>query len=344
MSKTPSLTKQIADLFKTNQAIGTSRHQAKQAMAAEGLSPRSMGERIHSWGTYKTEMKNAITVFKTIKAEFGPRVKYLRDVTPAMVAWAFGAFEAQHLATNTLVTRLTALTRLEKIARQQKVIGNDQRLVPEGLKYKREFSPRGAYQMREARKIIRAVEAFDPLSALVLELQLSSGARLREAVTVRSDLIRDKRPGQLLEPGSPSELRGIDSGRSVLFLEGKGGRQRVVELLDQRILDKLDLSRQYPLRSDQTQTTQMRAVQRALRRACDELKIKPRGTHGLRATAAQEHFRRQLAAGISEEQAQQATARWLGHGRTQVLKHYLAADQAGQTGKLKRSPKSAGSV
>jgi hypothetical protein len=136
------------------------------------------------------------------------------------------------------------VTRLEKIARQQGVIGPDQSFVPEGLKYKREFAPRGAYQMREARKIIRAVEAVDPLSAQVLELQLSSGARLREAVTVRSDLIQDKRPGQRREPGSPPEQRGIDADRNVLFVEGKGGRQRIIELLDRRIL-KTDLSRQY---------------------------------------------------------------------------------------------------
>jgi hypothetical protein len=43
MSKTPSFAKQILDLFKTNLAIGESRHEAKQAMAAEGRSPRSMG-------------------------------------------------------------------------------------------------------------------------------------------------------------------------------------------------------------------------------------------------------------------------------------------------------------
>jgi len=314
MSKTSSFAHQISELFTGNLAIGQSRDQAKEDMRADGRDPRGMGDNLHSWGSFHAQMKAAITVFKDIKAKYRAQTKLLSDVTPSMIQQIFADYRVQGLAANTLVTRQTALRRLQQIALKKGVIQRP--FMPKNSLATRQFSPRGAYTPGEAQAIIKTVACFDPAAARVLRLMSSGGLRLREAIWLRADTIYDRK--------ARVDRLGVDIRTGSTFVEGKGGRQRQVEVLDKTALHGLDLDKKYPLRdSGMKEQSQMRRIQESLQRACKELNIRARGTHALRAGAAREYYARQLADGRSDQQARQMLAWWLGHNRTSVLRHYL---------------------
>jgi integrase len=323
MSKTSSLAFQIDDIFNHGTAFGCSRDAAKNEMRLEGRDVREMGDHIHSFGSLGTYKSAAIHVAKEIKAEYGPSVKRVADFTPKMIVDYFSQrLKAGKTSKNTLVSEVGALRRLDQLAQvqgkiRQSFMPSEQTLRDMGIK--RQFRPHGAYSPTEARAIIRDVSARNPKAGLVLELQYSGGLRIREAVCLKSGLIRDKRAGV--------DRLGISTVHGRVFVKGKGSRQREIALLDPSILYKLDTARLFPLRDGRLIPTQMRTVQDRVRHACKRLGIQPRGTHAFRAAAAREFYARQLAAGASEIDAKRATSRWLGHNRLDILKHYLVDPQ-----------------
>jgi integrase len=100
-------------------------------------------------------------------------------------------------------------------------------------------------------------------------------------------------------------------------------RVRRIRVLQADVLHELDLSRRFVyLRAGREQSWKD-GLERAVRRACDELGFKRRGVHGFRATAAGEYFNRQRALGYSDREARQALTRWLGHAPGSVDVTYV---------------------
>lgn len=61
----------------------------------------------------------------------------------------------------------------------------------------------------------------------------------------------------------------------------------------------------------------------AIRQACDRLGVEYYGTHGFRKGWAQETFQTLLAEGLDRREAGWQVSQALGHGRLDVLRHYL---------------------
>jgi len=297
LSKTPSFANQLTELFNGNLAIGDSRHDAKTDMREQGRDVRTMGDHIHSWGTFKTELKNAIKVFKDLKAQYGPAIKYIRDATPQQIAKVFDSYRAQGLSPNTIVARQGALRRVETLTGHT--------LLSATAPAQRQFSPRGVYSDSQVKAITAEVAKVNPQIAQVLKVQAAFGLRLREAIWLRADKVSHTPGGQVS-----------------VEVKGKGGRVRSVVALDKTALQGLDLKQHYPLRDGRKEQTQMRAVEQAVRQACRRLGITPRGTHPIRAAAANRLYQSLLDEGLSQRSARQAVALWLGHNRTTVLRHY----------------------
>ncbi len=264
MSKNPSLTYQIDDIFMHGTAFGCSRDAAKNEMRVEGRDVRTMGDHIHSFGSLGTQKSAAIHVAKAIKAEYGSSVKRVADFTPHMVVDYFSRrLKDGKASINTLVSEVGAMRRLDQLAQAQGI--TRQSFMPSeqtlrGMGIKRRFSPHGAYTPAEARAIIRDVSARNPKAGLILELQYAAGLRLREAVCLKSGLIRDRKAGV--------DRLGISTVHNRVFVKGKGSRQREIPLLDPSVLYKLDPTRLFPLRDRCLIQTQMRAVQDVVRKAC----------------------------------------------------------------------------
>jgi integrase len=310
LSKRPSLTYVISELFKSDLAIGQSRDFTKDMMRADGLDVRQMAPVIHSWGTFRAEMKPAIAFAKWCQQRYS--VKTLDGLAGHMVTEYIETRRSAGLAMNTLVSDRLALRRLESLALQAGLIPTP--FVPADLRVAREFSPRGSYTYDEALSIIQWVADHNLLAAQVLRLCLSGGLRIREAITLLSGPVKDKQTGEM--------KLGIDPAHSRLFVEGKGGRQRDVVLLDGNVLDGLDLAIHQPLANGKEQTW-IREIEELNKRACTALDIQCKGVHAYRATAANLYRAQRVAAGASARQAKQEVSRWLGHNRPGVVRHYL---------------------
>jgi integrase len=134
----------------------------------------------------------------------------------------------------------------------------------------------------------------------VLRLQLEGGLRIHEALTLRSDKVN-------LEEGT-------------VEVKGKGGRIRTVTLLDSAVLQELPLDCNFVFPPT---PAFRRAVQAEVARACKELGIACRGTHGFRATYAERYLEERTDSGVSEREARKGLARRLGHNRTDVTRKYV---------------------
>ncbi|MCC7362655.1 MAG: tyrosine-type recombinase/integrase [Anaerolineales bacterium] len=66
-----------------------------------------------------------------------------------------------------------------------------------------------------------------------------------------------------------------------------------------------------------------RELQRCINRACRELGIGHSRVHDFRAAYANQLYERLVEAGASDRQARREVAAALGHGRVDVLRHYL---------------------
>ena len=68
-----------------------------------------------------------------------------------------------------------------------------------------------------------------------------------------------------------------------------------------------------------------RELQRWINRTCRELGIGHSRVHDFRAAYANQLYERLIAAGATDRQARREVAGALGHGRVDVLRHYLTA-------------------
>lgn len=312
MRRQPTIHKQVELLFEDAFALGTKRHAAKAQLRAQGRKASEMGEKIHSAGSFHTYRSRCLTFIRWTRKNH--QLHHLAQLTPAMVVDYFASLTQQGYAQNTLATLLTALRWLDKLSLAAGM--RTDRLVPEDLHSARRFSPRGAYTPEEADALINEVRNHDPLAAQVLHIQYRFGLRLNEVVNLKWQFFR--------HAGSQEQIAGIDLKLRCVFVKGKGGRQRRVTATRPDGLSGLRMDVVCPLIPEAcTVKTWKREIQALVRAACITLNITPRGTHGLRATAAREFHALQCAGGKSAAEADQATAQWLGHGRTTVLRHYF---------------------
>ncbi len=317
MSKTPSLTYQIQQLFNSVLAIGSSRHVAKIEMASYSRRPNEMGDKIHSYATKEKQRQHVINYARWCKAQHGTAVKTLVDIANSEMVERYIAERRGVVAQNTLNADMVALRRFQKILVDRNLI--QERFVPQIANTGRKFSPRGAYTADEVEAIINEVASKDQRTAHIIRIQSQLGLRLREAVTLRSDHVLDR--------STNMDVQGINKSEGVLFTKGKGGKQRYANAFDKpstQAIQSLPIGNdRFSVRTDQKIGTQMRSIERKVKTACTALGIKCRGTHGFRAYAARNRLTMLLKAGKSKLEAEQITAKWLGHNRIDVLRHYL---------------------
>jgi integrase len=316
----PSLIYQVKELFCGNLAIGKSRHQAKRKMRDAGKSVHAQGERIHSWGTFHAELQPACQFVRFTHEVLG--VKRLDQLTREHVLCYFLhrriEVEVGELSPNTLAADLVGMRRLSTLLLKHGI--TPEQVVPDDLRAPREFRPRGAYTAIEAQQIIAYVDDRDPAAATVLMLQRWGGLRIHEAITLQTGWVVGE---------SKIPTIGVDVAGGQVTVKGKGGRIRTVKLLATDVLTRLDLTIQFPLAraNEKTWTNRIEALVRA---AARKLHIQCRGTHGLRATAANHHYVLLRRQGLTEAAARLETAKFLGHNRTDVLRHYITDRMAGE--------------
>ena len=311
-----SIKGQITRLFKEAKSDG-SRHTAKRRMRAKGIKPQSMTPEIFSWGTFKRELNAAQGFGEWAKTRYG--IKEVSQFTADMVREYMAMLRASERMPNTLTAILVGLKRLDKLARARKWLTSS--IIPPDVKAPRQKSWRGAYTLEQAHTIIDYIRLRDPRATAVLEVMLAAGLRLSEALTVSKQSF----PAEYVR--EPHKMKpAMDLVRGTVTVQGKGGKRREVEMLDRTPFEAFSDKVKFPLRDAAKHMKEQAAhIQALVRRACQELEFKERGTHGFRALAARCKLEALRNAGYTEDSARAMVAKWLGHGeqRRDVVGAYL---------------------
>ncbi len=310
MGKRPSLTRQVelvlSAINRTSEppGPGRSRHAAKAAGQAH--------QGIFSHNTYRSVQQRVNTPLANLPPELRP--KLLGDLSPEAVRWSINAMHERGLKGVTIRSTLSAMRKLT-IGMQAKgwcKLRPDE-LVPDDLYTGLTSSaPRGSYSLSQVEQLIGRVRR-DPRDGpefeRMIRLLVASGLRHNELARLREDDL-DRSAGAIRVRGS----------------NAKGGRERLVAPDDtgraalKEALAAIPTGRHWLWTDGPTLT---RRLQDAIRDACHELGITPKGLHGLRATFAEGFLSRRMAAGRTEDQARRELTLLLGHNRIQVTYRYV---------------------
>jgi integrase len=297
----------VFQVEKTLQAVftpGESRHAGKQDGTA--------AEHIYSIGAMKTYLSCDIVFAKWVRKEFNE--KFIGGISPETVEQFIRSLHNRDLSHATINKYVAAITKLDAGLRAVGWRSGDApELVPVDL-YSRHADARPApYSVDQARQIIEHLRRNCPDTRLALAAEAAwrGGLRIAEVAGLRM--------AEISETGWTLALDGHST---------KGGRPRVVPLDDearlffQQLRGHAERRGGYVFRDHKGLP---RELQRWINRACRQLGVGHSRVHDFRAAYANQLYKRLVAAGASDRQARREVAAALGHGRVDVLRHYLTA-------------------
>jgi integrase len=282
---------------------GVSRHAGKQ----DGTS----AAHIYSIGAMKTYLSCSVVFAKWVRAEFDE--KFIGGISPEMVEQFVRSLHDRDLSHATINKYVAAIVKLDAGLRAVGWRSKDApELVPVEL-YSRHADARPApYSPTDAKQIIEHLRRICPdrRLALAAEAAWHGGLRISEVAGLRL--------GEISATGWTLNLDGHST---------KGGRARDVPLNDEARQFFRELRGMGDRRGGdyvfRDRKGLPRELQRWINRACRELGIGHSRVHDFRAAYANQLYERLIAAGASDRQARREVAGALGHGRVDVLKHYL---------------------
>ncbi|MBB5022642.1 site-specific integrase [Desulfurispira natronophila] len=303
-----SVHKQVRTLFHQVDAIGTSRHHAKELAKASGGSDwhstgKLMG--IHSYQTSEKYLKTWREFGNYVRSEF--RLKDMQRVSSLHVGSFLEAKMASGVRYSTFTTCASALQKLEVALNRTGVkFGN----YAEGHCH---FAATIAEARSEARGILernvhtRAYESpqslingvTHPTFNLAASMQLESGARVGEISRIHH--------GQL------------DSANRTVEVKGKGGKVRHLQLSDSTFV-RLEQAMEQRGGVFGFSTSPYRS---ALKEGAQRSSQPYSGSHGLRWNFAQNRMAQLTGQGMQHEQALVAVSKEMGHERGSITEHYL---------------------
>jgi integrase len=259
---------------------------------------------LFSDGYLNTVFDRLVTFTHWINAHY-PEVRRFREVDAGLVT-EYLAEKTQTCRASTVRTTLASLRKFQEALWARGWIYDT--LVPAEWELEPGKVHRGAYAADEAQAIREAVGRRHAAYGQALCFVGSTGARIDEVFHLRSDkVLPDERKVELL---------------------GKGGKVRLIQVLDPSVLHELERSRRFVFLQPGNEHTWKNGLEDTVRNACDRLGFQRRGVHGFRGTAATEFLRMHMdVLGQDELPARRALAMWLGHNphRTEVTYAYVSA-------------------
>ncbi len=279
-------------------SIGHSKYAAKQE---QGWQPGEAVAGLFSHGYRNTVFDRAITFTYWLREQY-PAVQLFCEVDHEMTAEFLGE-KAETCTQDTVRTLLATLKKLQEGLYAMNWIRED--IVPTEWQVSGRNPPRGPYAPDEAKALCAWVAMRDAEYGQALRFILSSGARIDETLHLRADKV------------FAAEKR--------VELIGKGGRVRRIPVLHAEVLSELDLSRRFIYLEGNNSSSWKDDLERSVREGCAALRIRRRGVHGFRGSAAGEFIGIKRALGFTEAEARHELAQWLGHNphRTEVTYAYV---------------------
>ena len=241
------------------------------------------------------------------------RPKLLRELSPVHIAWIRADMKERGLSDSYIKNTLASFRKLAYALNERGWnTFTPLKLVPNALYVDlRQPAPRGSYSAGDADRILAHVSQQPGGNNLALMLRLvqASGLRHSEIAHLRES--------------------NLDHERGILDVTktfAKGGRPRTVELDERVQADIRSVLANIPAGRNWLWTDGHRLardLQDAIRDACEDLGIAPKGMHGLRATFAERYILRRIDEGATENDARLEVSHALGHGRISVTYRYV---------------------
>jgi integrase len=300
---------------------GASRHQAKRQGRDAGLisgisTMRCMSADVHQFARF-------------IRARW-PAVRQLSEVRTEMAQAYIQELEQRERSGGRIARVCASIRKLDTACRQAGIFPAD---APALLPYKEQGGPGGyhskpkpvPYTQDEAQAIIANITPQDPIVARLLRLMWAAGLRIREATWLRVQDID-------LEQGVISLNREGNVNRT------KGGKPRTFPYSPEAQDFMTDLTWRTDIQPDgHLFTNRLGLPDRArklVRKACRELNIQSKASHGYRKTFSVEVYHRARSAGADDRQALLATSLKLGHNRIAVTRQsYVSSLEREKAGK-----------
>ena len=302
---------QVNTIFNEIKRIGESRHEAKQQ--AQYSNPHELAKQtgIYSYKTLDTYRGVARDLLQYAKDNLG--IKDIEKLNGEAVRSFLESKLEQGISYNTLKTYTAAIGKLEVAL--EKHNGNTYDLsksAQEVLQQAREggMGPKEQHRAFEnPQAVINNIS--NPDYRTIASFQLASGLRLSELNHIR-----------------PDQLYERDGKMYVSVEQGKGGKDRVVEVKDRQafqdykslVESKQQTEGKYEGKFVFSKSGYRVAVASAAMKAGET----NRGTHSFRWNYAQsEYISKQIEEGKPETQAKLEVSNELGHNRESITDHYL---------------------
>jgi len=296
---------QVRAVFATIDAIGTSKHTAKeQAIANGAVTKHDIAQRtgIHSYNTKEQYINTATELLKYARDEFG--IKDAARLTNEAVNSFLQTKIASGVARSTFDKYASAVekfvTALNKFQEQHNLpqISIDISQTREQAKEMLERSIQSrAYENPQA--LINSIK--NDVFRVIAEAQLQGGFRISEL--------------------NHMSLANFLGDRTFKVISGKGGLDREIQL-PQNVYNKLlELAKQ-PNTANGKYGFDMNAYRNELKAAAQASNQSYSGSHGLRWNFAQSKYM-EYSQKYGEVRALQLVSNLLGHARSDITKHYL---------------------
>jgi integrase len=296
-------------------AIGTSKHEAKNAAREEGAKTWSdIGSKIgiHSYGTadnYRATWRDLLKFSKEVWGE-----KNIENLTPEIVR-EFLRNRADHgVAFATFQREAAACGKLEQALNLYSVNHNRgnhydfQASIDEARQSARELRRfRGSRDYTDPRSLVSATSDSDHQTTA--KIQLESGSRIHEASLIRKKQLL----GYKIDPVTNQK-------RGAIHYKGKGGKvgeHLVSPHTYEAIEKKIEEDGEFRINKDSYLGSLRAAANITGQRYVGN------GSHGLRWNFAQERFYELQKLGQTYDQALAQVSNELGHERAEITEHYL---------------------
>ena len=302
---------QVNTILREITQIGSSRHEAKQQATYKNPHELAKQTGIHSYKTLDTYRNIAQNLLQYAK-ENG-FTKDIEKLTPEAVQSFLQSKLEQGISYNTLKTYAAAITKLETAL--EKHNGNTYDLSKAAQEVLSQARANGmqppeqhrAFQNPQA--VIQNIS--NPEYKTIASFQLASGLRLHELNHIR--------PNQLIEK----------DGRMYVSVEqGKGGKDRTVEVKDRQAFQNfrslVESKQQTEGKYAGKYIFSSSGYRAAVASAAEKAGETERGTHSFRWNYAQsQYIEKQIERGKPESQAKLEVSHELGHNRESITNHYL---------------------
>lgn len=266
------------------------------------------GEKIRGIGTMRTYVKDVSRFVTYCHQEHG--IRDLGQITPEMADRYLTVLHDRECSGGYIGRVKAALGWLSKaLEGKERAVGALPLVIPGGG-FHSDKRPERAYTPEIGAQVQAEVsKAQDKQFGQVVALQRAAGLRVKEAANIRA--------------------RDIDPQACIIHVRKgtKGGRDRDVKVDPQHRQLLADLKAQGERQRDghvfRGRGSLPDRTQDAVYKACKRLEIESYGTHGFRKEWAQTRYRELRAQGLDDQEARREVATQLGHGRIQVLDHYL---------------------